>query len=44
MSTTVMHLRYQGTEPQSVIASGKKKFHALYRTWKYLQIQRVESP
>ncbi|MCO1336212.1 hypothetical protein MO867_17925 [Microbulbifer sp. OS29] len=39
----VMNLRYHGKEPQSVIANGDKKFHALYREWNHLEIQRKEA-
>ncbi|WP_444903801.1 hypothetical protein ACJJIU_00110 [Microbulbifer sp. CnH-101-E] len=39
----VMNLRYHGRAPQSVIADGEKKFHALYREWNHLEIQRKEA-
>ncbi|WP_444933637.1 DUF7673 family protein [Microbulbifer sp. JTAC008] len=39
----VMTLRYHCKEPQRVIPNGDKKFHALYREWNHLEIQRKEA-
>ncbi|WP_299582022.1 hypothetical protein [uncultured Microbulbifer sp.] len=39
----VINLRYHGRAPQNVIADGEKKFHALYREWNHLEIQRKEA-
>ncbi|WP_299583039.1 hypothetical protein [uncultured Microbulbifer sp.] len=39
----VMDLRYHGRAPQSVIANGDKKFHALWRDWSHLETQRKEA-
>ncbi|WP_444886503.1 DUF7673 family protein [Microbulbifer sp. JMSA008] len=36
----VMTLRYQGKEPQSVIAQGEKKFRTLCVEWSHLETQR----
>ncbi|USD19989.1 hypothetical protein MJO52_12960 [Microbulbifer variabilis] len=36
----VMTLRYQGKEPQNVIAQGDKKFHTLCVEWSHLETQR----
>jgi len=39
----VINLRYHGKSPQSVIAGGDKKFHALYREWNHLETQRKKA-
>ncbi|WP_226649010.1 hypothetical protein [Microbulbifer variabilis] len=39
----VINLRYHGREPQSVIANGEKRFHALWRDWNHLEIQRKKA-